>query len=337
MSWKDLFKSKTSKGRPDPRLRWFGKLPTYADYYSSATDEDWAVEFNEWVLKGYELYLARQRDGRASRRLPSAAAVLRLPTSQMTVLASIQDYGGDMRGRPFPLCFYIGLPTALWPGPASDHAVAAVRLLGKLTALRDRVIRFFNAPGRFDAVFGDQEFDLSDLGDETGDDSWTQAAGKLSFADWFGAAKSCLKLDDADTWYQRASTWGASISKLESEQFGPTLRFPLVMNLPSEPQIAGWLRWLERRIDVQKRYLSLVVSHEPAAATGHLTIIARDLMPDDFLLLTPAAATLPFVDDLCGIGAAIAGPQGAAQSGGEGASVRAPEKWSDFVEAAIPT
>ncbi len=56
MSWTDLFKSKSSKLKPDPQIRWFGKLPTYADYYSSKTDANWAVEFNDWVLKVYQIY-----------------------------------------------------------------------------------------------------------------------------------------------------------------------------------------------------------------------------------------------------------------------------------------
>ena len=53
MGWKEIFKS---KAKPDPRIRWFGKLPTYADYYRSPADEDWAVEFNDWILRGYEIY-----------------------------------------------------------------------------------------------------------------------------------------------------------------------------------------------------------------------------------------------------------------------------------------
>ena len=52
MSWTNLFKSRGGKAKADPRIRWFGKLPTYPDYYSSPADEEWAVEFNDWVLKG---------------------------------------------------------------------------------------------------------------------------------------------------------------------------------------------------------------------------------------------------------------------------------------------
>src|SRR5262245_56522689 len=122
MGWTDLFKSKKSVDlKPDPRIRWFGKLPTYADYYTFPSDVDWATEFNEWVLKGYEIYHSRQNsstgDGNnrpTDSRLPLSGCVLRLPKSGMTVFASIQDYGGDMRGRHFPISFYTAYPSGNW-------------------------------------------------------------------------------------------------------------------------------------------------------------------------------------------------------------------------------
>ncbi len=334
MSWKDLFKSKSAKGKPDPRLRWFGKLPTYADYYSSPADEDWAVEFNDWVLKGFEVYMARQHEGRSARRT-SAAAALRLPKSQMTVFTSIHDYGGDMRGRPFPLCFYVGMPSSLWPGPTSGRVAPALRLMADLTRLRDQIVRFFNAPGRFEAVFGGREFDFSGLEAEAPDDSWTQSARKLSFADWFREARECLKTEDAALWRRRADEWGASIAKLEGAEFGPTLRFPLVMNMSIEPQVAGWVRWLEQRLDLNHRHVSLLVSHDSGPATGRLTVVARDLMPDDFLLATPLSGSLQYVDDLCALPASTgAAPDDAAP---KSESVRLPETWSEFVDASRAT
>lgn len=332
MSWKDLFKSKNTRIKPDPRIRWFGKLPTYADYYTSATDEEWAVEFNEWILKGCEMRLSRLPQHERETRLPSAACILRLPKSQMTVFASIQDYGGDMRGRPFPLCFYVGVPTEFWPGPTSDRAVAGLRVLRELTALRELVVRFFNAPGRFETVFGGRELDLTGLDAETSDDSWLSAARSLSLADWFGQAGQGLKVDDAQTWLQLVSAWGDTIAKLESEEFGPTLRFPLAMSLPFEVQVPGWIRWIERRMDVKQRYLSLLVSKEPTGGAGRLSVVARQVVPDDFLLVTPLAGSLPYVDDVC----ALAVVQGQGPSADHPpASGPVPGCWADFVDSTV--
>ena len=133
MGWTDLFKSKAGKLKPDPKIRWFGKLPTYPDYYSSPADEAWAVEFNDWVMKGFELYRNRCAGNRdAHSRMPLCCCALRLPKSGMTVFASILDFGGDMRGRPFPVCFYAGLPAPHWPGPTSDTLVGATRVMRDL-------------------------------------------------------------------------------------------------------------------------------------------------------------------------------------------------------------
>ena len=87
MSWTDLFKK--SRLKTDPRIRWFGKLPTYPDYYSSPADEDWVVEFNDFVLKGFEIY--QQRSGQSQGQLP------RLPVSGCFLCDAIGFRGGYAR------------------------------------------------------------------------------------------------------------------------------------------------------------------------------------------------------------------------------------------------
>ena len=336
MGWKDLFKSKAEKAKPDPRLRWFGKLPTYADYYSSATDEDWAVDFNDWILKGCELFFDRQGTGKQDRRVPSSVCILRLPTFPMTILASVQDYGGDMRGRPFPHIFYVGVPTVSWPGPTSAGVLPAMRVLRDLLVLRDEVDHFFNAPGRFEARFGGREVDLSGLDADVSDDSWLPAAQKLPLPQWFESAKGGLKTDDMAKWCETMLAWGDNIATLEADEFGPTFRFPLVTGIPSEVQVAGWLRWLESRMNLKERYLSLLMSADPAGSTGHLSVVARELVGEDFLLLTPKAGSLSYVDDASALGGAPtteseqtdAEPESPAPAD----SVQTPATWAEFVE-----
>ena len=307
MSWTDLFKSKKPPAHtPDPTVRWFGKLPTYADYYASNADEAWAVEFNDWILKGYEIYLNRHRTGTTrSRRLPLSRCVIRLPKSEMTVLASVQDYGGDMRGRPFPLCFYVGVPTAQWPGPTSDRVLAVAGVLNNLTALQRDVIRFCNAPSRFESMFESREVDLASLDPEFRDDSWVRRAGAVSLSDWFSATQPGLSGRSLDDWASLATQYGGKISKLESESFEVTLAFPLAAGIPWEAQQAGWLRWLESRMDLERRALSLIVTGELNNAAmsnrepGRLVVIARKMVnKEDFLLLTSLAGSLPYLDDL---------------------------------------
>jgi hypothetical protein len=326
--WTGLFR-KSPKLKPDGTLRWFGKLPTYSDYYrgpqpqriavgdpGSNGGDAWAIEFNDWVMKGYEIYHTRASNSAAggspaghrhgTPRLPVSGCVLRLPKSGMTVLASIQDYGGDAANRPFPLCFYVGLPTAQWPGPTSDGLAGAIRVLGQLMGLRREVIRFCNTPGRFESVFGNRDLELDGINGDTHDNGWIRQAAAISMTDWLAAARSGGGQGsevggrdlNPDTWCQLALRWGEHIRRLESPEFNPTLSFPLAAGLGWEVQTAGWIRWLESRMDLKRRTLSLIVTDEPAEAPARLVVIAREPMADDFLLLTRLGGTLPYLDDL---------------------------------------
>lgn len=347
MSWTDLFKSKSAKQRPDPLVRWFGKLPTYADYYSTQASDGWSVEFNDWVLKGFETFQSRLAGhGHADHRMPVCGCALRLPDSGMTVFSSVFDYGGDMRGRPFPICFYAGVPSKSWPGPKSDAVPAAVHVVSELLALKRDVTRFLNSPGRLEAAFGNRQVDLARLEDQSYGERWQTTASAIPFSEWFDNAKDGLKVKDLDQWVTLATEWGNSLAKLDDASFEPTLRFPLAMRMPLDVQIAGWIRWLELRMKLDNRQLSLVVCGDTTQEVGSLTVIARDLVPEDFLLLTPLASSLGYLDDLTRIGESEAGETG---SGTEEVSVsdegcRAPASriaevgandadatWADFV------
>jgi hypothetical protein len=305
MSWTDLFKSKATTLKPDPRVRWFGKLPTYADYYTSKADVEWVEEFNDWILKGYEIYHGRSRDGTPrSRRMPDSCCVLRLPKSGMTVFAAFQDYGGDNRGRPIPLCLYVGVPTPHWPGPTHENLAAAWHILLALTELRDEVSRFLLRPGRFETVFESREIDVEGIDEKPPDTSWTTPAATLDLGDWFAAVRDTLEIPVMNDWFRRAAAWGEMVAEHASGEFEPTLRFPMATAFPIEVQTAGWLRWLGSRMDLTRHDLSLVVTGGKQDSAGKqnvpgtLTVIAREPTPEDFLLATPAAGGLAYLDDL---------------------------------------
>ncbi len=333
MSWTNLFKSKSSAPKPDPRVRWFGKLPTYPDYYRSATDEEWADEFNTWVLKGYELYSGRfSGDERRKARLPVSAGVIRLPKSGMTVFASILDFGGDMRNRPFPMCFYAGVPTSQWTGPTSDRVMSAADVLRRLLGFSRDVAQFLNSPGSLEAVFAHREVDFVDIEEGRADDSWLDRAKTVTLSDWFEAAREGLRAQAYERWFEHVAAWGDSVASRDDKDFEPTLRFPLASGLPLEVQAAGWFRWLESRMDLTQRAVSVVVTGDVNREVAQLTIVAREIMPDDFLLVTPVSDTLPYVDDLSDLGAPEpdeAEPADAGDAPGEVLPLDGPDAESD--------
>lgn len=329
MGWRDLFKSKSLRLKPDPRVRWFGKLPTYPDYYASPSDEEWTVEFNKWVMKGCEIHHARVASTvGAIHRMPICECVIRLPKSEVTVLATILDFGGDMRGRQFPLCIYVGIPTHRWSGPTSDRVTGVLRVLRELSLLRHEVARFINSPGPLEAVLGGREISLDGLDEAHTDSSWTDGARDHLMTDWFDAVRDILKIQSMASWVGKTDEWGDRLVKHEATDFEPTLRFPLAMRVPSEVQVAGWIRWLEQRMDLQRRSLSLVISGDLDYETGFLAVIAREIVPDDFLLATSQAHTLSYLDDL----AAVELPE--AENGADSPAIpqeECPERWLEFV------
>lgn len=303
MSWTKLFKSRSSTPDPDPRLRWFGKLPTYPDYYRSQATEEWPDEFHTWVLQGFEMYKGRlARENHPPGRLPVSSCVLRLPKSDMTVFSSVLDFGGDMRGRVFPMCFYVGIPTSKWRGPPSERIRAATQVLDRLVSMERDVARFLNQPGQFETLFADREVDLYHIEENTSDDTWSRMGTTVPLSHWFDGVRSGLHERRFAQWRELIGAWGKNISRHDRKGFEPTLRFPLAKGVPASVQVAGWFRWLESRMDFSKRSVSFTITGDLKSEMGALTIISREIMPDDFLLLTPMFGSLPYLDDSCALG-----------------------------------
>lgn len=306
MVWTKIFKSKSAKLKADPKIRWFGKLPTYQDYYRSRGDEAWAVEFNEWIIKGFEYYQARHEssDGFVANdsprvpRIAPSAVIVRLPKSSMTVLSYVMDFGGDMRGRPFPICLYVGLPTSCWPGPTSDHVMPAARAIGQLMRLGRDIPRFIKTPSRFETMVGERKVELGGMEVNEKDETWIDEARALPMEEWFAAAAQGLLVKDLATWQRLAHRWGDHIARHDGRHFRPTLRFPLARSITHEVQVAGWIRWLEQRMSMKHRTLSLLLAGENERRPGRLAVIARDLVAEDFLLLTERWSALAYVDNL---------------------------------------
>lgn len=322
MGWTDIFKSKTSASDLDGRVHWFGKLPTYPDYYTSPGDDEWSLEFNDWILKGFEMYRSRSAQTSTGRSLlPLGACLVRLPESGMTVLAAILDYGGDMRGRPFPMCFYVGIPSAALPGPTSVGCTGIVETIERLLGLRRDVSRFVNSPGKFEHTFGDREIDLSWLGEDDGDDAWTKHAREIGFGAWFEAVREGVKTKEPGGWVGQVGLRGEGISSLASASFEATLRFPIATRWPLSVQVSGWLAWLGSKISLKKRVYSMFFSSCWEGDMGWLTLVIRPVIEEDFVLMTPAGKALAYVDDVD-----ASGDGGTGDSGAD-----LPDRWIDLV------
>jgi len=315
----------------DSHVHCFGKLPTYGDYYGAPAASGWNVEFHDWLMTGFVAYRTRLRaDGSQSTALPPVGWVIRLAESDMTVLCAVADYGGDSQGRPFPMCFYVGVPSPSWPGPTSGMLPAALGVLDRLADVHREVGRCLEADGQIDSLLVDRALDLSVLQTKASDDAWIDGARAIGFDDWFAGAAAVMRLKEVSAWCRATSLWGDTIAGSESESFEVTLRFPLSTRGSKAAQAAGWLRWLESRMNLKRRSLSLVVSSDVAREAGHFGVIARPIVADDFLMATPLCEALPYVDDA----ARVAAPADADPMSCDGQD-GVPICWVDFVESGV--
>jgi len=304
MPWTDFLKPRSTPPRADGRLRWFGKLPTYADYYASKPDAEWVVEFNDWILSGFARYLARQKQtGHRPPRMDPTVCILRLPKSEMTVLSLFDDYGGDMQGRPFPIVFYIGIPSAAWPGPAADTFCCASSVFDAFVGLRREMAGFFSGPSRFEVTFADRVVDLGGVEQCTPSGEWQRPLADWSLPEWYGAAPPGASETRLEAWAARLRQIGDAVARHAREPgFEPTFLFPLARGGSVDSQVAAWLAWLGARMDLGARLLSLMFPLDTIERSGQLAALARAPVVDDFLLMTPLAGRLSYVDNLVAVG-----------------------------------
>jgi hypothetical protein len=120
----------------------------------------------------------------------------------------------------------------------------------------------------------------------------------LSVRDWFDATQRFLKTQEPRAWFDMIERWGEQIREHDESDHGLTLRLPLADSTEERIQVAGWLRWLERRMDLSNKACSLLLTRSEARVPPKLTILARDIETDDFLLMTPLSRQLDYLDDI---------------------------------------
>ena len=327
MGWRSLFGTKEPKRPPDPRVRWFGKLPSYGDYYAPPAVEAWVVEFHTWLMSGWEIYQRRlKQEGVTEDRLPASRMVLRLPKSHMTVLVAIQDHGGDSQGRPFPFCILVGVPSAYWVERPHETTQATWRVVEDLAWLQQEVPSLIEPAASPETLFGDRSVDLSPVVSPDTDDSWRDRAHAIAFDDWLAGALPHLAMGEQASWVEYAHAWGNSLARQNGAGRTPTMRLPLSTEITPDVQVMGWMNWLAARQSLGHETLSLMLSGDRCGSLGYLNVIPRALNSEDFLLGTPLATGSAQLEDLCTIRATDRFPD---------RRVSSPRTWLEFVESEV--
>ena len=88
-------------------------------------------------------------------------------------------------------------------------------------------------------------------------------------------------------------------------------------------------------MNLKDRVLSLIVSGELDHQVGHLAVVARDVLADDFLLLTPIARLLPYLDDVSLIEGYRTAPDSDIPTAVSTPEPSHPATWADFAEEPV--
>lgn len=274
----------------DCTLRWFGKLPSYSDYLVQSEQPAWAREFADWLIAGAARY--HEEPHQPSGPMPSTCGVVRLPRSGVAVCFSHRDYGGDARGRSFGFCFFCGARDQALGAP-SNAVSGNLGTLERLSAAHDELAQNSTAASDVTARFSSKIMKLDGITRSP----VHQRLPDLSWEQWYEEVRPVVEAPSSQDWASQLTLLGQSIASSDGRNFEPHLRFPISGQRDWDAQAVGWAQWLERQLRDPVRAWSWFLQDKQDSGPGAWTVLGRAVLADDFLLLTPAATSVTYLDD----------------------------------------
>jgi hypothetical protein len=295
----------------DTVVRAYGKLPMYAEYRRLEVAPGTATLFSRWMDEG------RLAWAKSPTRSPHGATrptrlMVRLPETKEAIIASVWD-SRDSLGRVFPFAFFVvtpidalgANPLVQWTAAASLHR-AFDRMHGELSTL--------GTGGDFYRHYAKRSVPLRGEDLEERVNALYEDARQVGIEEWFGG----LGLDKSVTpaaWFdglmRRADRWRAQPPSLAEA----ALSCPLAAKLSYGAQLVVWLQWIGPLLQKSGRTPWIVMPAENSAASS-VTLLIRDLLPDDFQLLTSDADAYGYVEKLAAVPAGAGEALRAAPGGG---------------------
>ncbi|MCH7872878.1 MAG: DUF2094 domain-containing protein [Planctomycetes bacterium] len=289
-----LFSGAPSDDGKELALRAYGKLPMYAEYRRLQVAPGAATVYSQWMDAGRLAWVqaAAQRGEKGS--MVSSRLLGQLPGQKGLVVASMWD-SRDNVGRIFPFSFFITCTPEALGGDAFQRWASAVsvyeqfdRAYAELSVLRSggdfyRLFRGRNIQVKPDDVV-ERQRGLIEKASKIDAQEWYDALGLSAStpADWFSSL------------VRRSARWKRQPDDIAQLAVG----CPLAEGIAFDVQAMLWLRWIEPFAQ-RARKTPWMVSPGNSGGSGRSTyLILRDLMPDDFQLLTSQAGDYGFVEHL---------------------------------------
>ncbi|MFH1745844.1 MAG: hypothetical protein ABIG44_02250 [Planctomycetota bacterium] len=306
-----LFAGQTDKN--ETILRAYGKLPLYAEYRRLEVAPGTSTSFSRWLDEG-RLAWVRSKPEKERGSTRNTRVVFRWPDSRDIVLASIWD-SRDSLGRIFPFVFFTVCPRESLGEHRLQRWAACLAMHERFSKSHAR-LAVLSSGGDFYRLYNKQIFPIrpDDVAKRAA--SLLEETRKITLEDWFEAAP----LGDI-----KPGEWFASLlRRMERWKTQPesvkqlALSCPLAAGIPCDVQAVIWLEWVATLPGVDHIEPWLVLPPADAPAPRHMQVIFRDLIPEDFQLLTTDADTYGYVEDLAQM------PSGATENSEDGPATAMP-------------
>lgn len=278
-------------------LRAYGKLPMYAEYRRLEVSPGAPTAFSQWMDAGRLAWVkASSKSGAGATR--ASRLMINIPESKDIVVANVWD-SRDSLGRVFPFSFFAVCPAvAFGPDPVEQWVCALT--MHRTFERTHAELRSLGTGGNFYRLFQKRSMPLrsEDVPQRAAD--LRADAARISARAWFDTIPHDEGVD-AGAWFagllRRIERWKAEPARLAEA----ALSCPLSAEFPFDTQVVLWLEWMRAASTKLGRRIALLVPAESERSAGAVHLLLRDVLADDFQLLTSDDANYGYIERLNGV------------------------------------
>ena len=284
-------------------LRAYGKLPFYAEYRRLELAPGTPTVFSQWLDAGRLAWVRNPERTDASHTRPSRV-LIGLPDAKEAVVASIWP-SRDNLGREFPFAFFVTCPLdALGTDPVERWVAAGV--IHETFATLHKEVHALGSGGDFYRAFRKRAVTLraDDLEDRVR--NLRTEAATIPATTWFDGLRLGRETS-FEAWFdglaRRATRWRNRPEALRQS----ALACPLAPGYSCDVQAVLYLEWLARLLGTLDRSPWLIAPTQCGPSAPTLSLILRDLLPDDYQLLTTEDRNYGYIEHLWSLAKPAAG------------------------------
>lgn len=280
-------------GGNEALLRAYGKLPFYAEYRRLEVAPGAPTAYSRWLDDG-RLAWVRSPSKTEQGRTRGTRVLIVPPESKEYIVASIWD-GRDSLGRVFPFSFFINCAPEALGADLLEQWISADVIHQHFEQLY-RELTVIGQGGDFYKLYGKRTVRLrpEDLADRVAE--VRREAAAIPVENWLEQLKLDPPIEPLD-WFsdltRRSRRWKASAAAGEL-----ALSCPLAGGYSRIGQMAVWLSWLGGFLPKSGRLVGLLVPSPEVPLPGAACVLARDVIADDFQLLTTDEPAYGFIEHL---------------------------------------